>query len=412
MRPRSLLVPRTLALAPSLMLAAVVVAWPQPQPPPAAPQADQICQRGYELTYNLDFPEALATFQEAVAAQPKDPQAYRGIATTVWLHILFQRGVVTVDDYVGHVTTGDQKLDEPPRAEADRFRTSIDRALALAEDEVRRHPGSATAHCGVGTAVGLTATYSATVEGRVLGGLRAARRAYNEQEQALLLDPRRKDAGFIVGTYRYIVASLPLPIRLMAYVVGFGGGRERGLQMIEEAAAYPSESQVDAKFALVLIYNRERRFDEALKVIRDLRARFPRNRLCWLEAGATALRAGRPQEAERELSDGIDRLDHDPRPRSFGEESLWRYKRGTARVLLGDYRGAEVDLRAAVAAKGHDWVRGRARTELGKLADVAGNHARAVGEYNTAVSLCIQGNDAECVAQAKTLIETPYRKKQ
>jgi len=35
----------------------------------------------------------------------------------------------------------------------------------------------------------------------------------------------------IVGAYRYVVASLPFPIRPMAYVVGFGGGRERGLRM-------------------------------------------------------------------------------------------------------------------------------------------------------------------------------------
>lgn len=400
---------RPLALAVALMLIAAVVARPKARP--AILQADRLCQRGYDLTYNLDFPEALATFQEAIAAQPKDPRAYRGIATTVWLHILFQRGVVTVDDYVGHLTTGDQKLDQPPPAEANRFRTSIERALALAEDEVRRNPRSASAHCGVGTAVGLTATYSATVEGRVLGGLRAARRAYNEQEQVLALDPRRKDAGLIVGTYRYIVASLPLPIRLMAYIVGFGGGRERGLRMIEEAAAYPGESQVDAKFALVLLYNRERRFDEAIRVIRELRARFPRNRLLWLEAGATALRAGRAAEAEAELNAGLDRLEHDARPRSFGEDALWRYKRGAARVLLGNQAGARADLEAALSVKGRDWVRGRAHTELGKLADLAGNRGRALGEYRAAVGLGEKDNDPIGVEEAEALIRTPYRKR-
>ena len=35
---------------------------------------------------------------------------------------------------------------------------------------------------------------------------------------------------------------------------------------------------MDAKSALVLLYNRERRFDEALKTVRELQARFPRNR--------------------------------------------------------------------------------------------------------------------------------------
>ena len=71
----------------------------------------------------------------------------------------------------------------------------------------------------------------------MLGAFRAAREAYDEHEKVLALDAARKDAGLIVGTYRYIVAALSLPLRLVAYVAGFGGGRERGIQLIEEAAA-------------------------------------------------------------------------------------------------------------------------------------------------------------------------------
>ena len=74
----------------------------------------------------------------------------------------------------------------------------------------------------------LRASYVATVESSVLGAFRSAREAYDEHEKVLELDARRKDAGFIVGTYRYIVASLSLPLRWAAYVVGFGGGTRRG----------------------------------------------------------------------------------------------------------------------------------------------------------------------------------------
>jgi tetratricopeptide (TPR) repeat protein len=402
---------RALVLAIALVAAGALVRTNAPQAESQASQVERLCDRGYDLTYNLDFADALAAFQEAVAAQPKDPMPYRGIATTTWLWILFQRGAVTVDDYTGRVTTDDQQMDQPPAAEAARFRTNVERALVIAEDEVRRAPKSASAHYDLGSAVGLTATYAATVEGRVMGALRSARRAYNEQEEALSLDPRRKDAGLVVGTYRFIVASLPLPLRVMAYFVGFGGGRERGLQMIEEAAAYRGDSQGDAKFALVLFYNRERRFDDALKIMQELKVRYPRNRLIWLEAGATQLRAGRGAEADAELTAGIERLERDTRPRSFSEEALWRYKRGAARVLAGNYGGAETDLKAALAARTRDWVRGRARTELGKLADLAGNRARAISEYQAAAALCEKGRDPEGADQAKALVATAYRKK-
>ena len=81
----------------------------------------------------------------------------------------------------------------------------------------------------------------------------------------LQLDPSRKDAGLTVGTYRYIVSTLSVPLRMMAYVAGFGGGRERGIQMLQETAAAGGENRTDAMFALVLVYNRERQYDDGAR---------------------------------------------------------------------------------------------------------------------------------------------------
>ena len=55
-------------------------------------------------------------------------------------------------------------------------------------------------------------------------------------------------------------------------MAGFGGGKERGIRMIEDAAAYGGDNQDDARFALILIYNRERQYDEALKQLSAARA--------------------------------------------------------------------------------------------------------------------------------------------
>ena len=121
-------------------------------------------------------------------------------------------------------------------------------------------------------------------------------------------------------------------MRWMAYLAGFRGGRERGLRLVEEAAAYPGDNQVDARLALVILYNRERRYVEALEPLAILRESYPRNRLLWIETGTTFLRAGMAADAERYLSEGIAHFATDARPRMFGEEALWYYKRGAARV--------------------------------------------------------------------------------
>jgi tetratricopeptide (TPR) repeat protein len=203
---------------------------------------------------------------------------------------------------------------------------------------------------------------------------------------------------------------MSLPVRMMAYVAGFGGGKDRGLQMIEEAAAVPSEAQADARFALVLLYNRESRYADALRVLDDLQRTFPRNRILWLEAGATALRAGRASQAQASLAAGLKMLNTDPRPRALGEEALWLQKHGAALVALNRLDEADADLRRGLTLESRRWVTGRLHAELGKVADLRRDRATARAHFEKAVALGDQDNDAAGAAAARRWVDTAYRR--
>ena len=281
-----------------------------------------------------------------MAVDPSHPAAYRLSAATLWIGALFERGAVTAEDYLGQARSEVERrpLHGPAGKKAAAFeaafRADLDRAVQLASDWCRK-ADSADAHFQLGSAYGYQATYAATVEGSLLGTLRAARRAYAEHERVLALDPARKDAGLIVGLYRYAISSLSLPSRLMARLAGFGGGRERGLRMIEDAAGYPSDVQTNARFTLIVIYNREKRFDDALRVIAELQQQYPRNRLLWLEAGSTALRAGRPEAARRSLEHGLAMARRATRARA--RSASWRAggtRYGAALVALKEIDAA------------------------------------------------------------------------
>jgi tetratricopeptide (TPR) repeat protein len=373
----------------------------------ANPVSDALRAKASAQLFNLDRDLALATFRQATAADPQDAAAFRGMATALWLSITFRRGNMTVDDYLGRDTKPNASgTFGPPAADtAAAFRQAIDRAMSIARRRIATNSRDADAHYQLGAAVGLQASYTATVDQSLLGAFRSARVAYDEHERVLALDPKRKDAGLIVGTYRYIVSALSLPLRWMAYVVGFGGGRERGIQMIEEAATYAGDNEDDARFALILLYNREKRYDDALKQIGLLQTRFPKNRLMWLEAGSTNLRAGRAADAERVLSDGLTRFADDRRERMFGEDALWYYKRGAARNALGRAADAESDLKRALGVEGRKWVHGRSHLELGKLAQKRGDRATAQSEFKAAVSLCESDNDPEAAGEARRLMK-------
>lgn len=359
--------------------------------------------RAADLVYNLDRPEAIRLLRQAIAADPGDTNNYRALALAIWLEILFKRGAVTVDHYLGSFTKANVDVTEPPGALDAEFKRAVAKAIELAEKRVAASPRDPQAHFELGTAVGLQASYIASVEGRLMAGFRAARRSYDASETVLELDPRRKEAGLIVGTYRYLVSTLSLPMRLMAYVVGFGGGKDTGLRMIEETAAAAGENRTDAEFALVLLYNREKRYDDALRVMANLRRRYPRNRLVLLEAGATATRANKPVEAEALLTEGMTMLARDSRAKIPGEEALWRYKRGAARVLLRKREEALADLRFAQAPGAAGWVRGRSHLEMARLAQAHGDRAGAKAAATQAASICERSNDPICVEEAKKI---------
>jgi len=144
-------------------------------------------------------------------------------------------------------------------------------------------------------------------------------------------------------------------------------------------------------------------------VLETLRTAYPRNRLLWLETGATLLRAGRSAEALSWLNDGLVRLNRDTRQRAFGEEAMWHYKRASALTTLGRGRDARADIGRAAALPGQVWVRGRIFTVLGHIEDLAGNRSAARSAYARAAELGRSVLDDPGVQDARHWLDTPYR---
>src|SRR5579862_7796041 len=85
------------------LAAVVIVTTSTASPALANRESDALRAKGTAQIFNLDRDLALETFRQAVAADPNDAAAYRGLATALWLSITFRRGNMTVDDYIGRV---------------------------------------------------------------------------------------------------------------------------------------------------------------------------------------------------------------------------------------------------------------------------------------------------------------------
>ena len=375
--------------------------------PDAAAETDPLLH-AYDLAYNLDHDDAIETLRQIIAEDPERTDAHRGIAALTWLRILFLRGAVLVDAQLTATVRSPGNMGEPPPDLAEAFHTHIQRAIELAEAAVERAPDDPDSHYELGAAVALAASYKASIDGEGLRALRDAKRAYTAHQTVLELDPSRKDANLTLGIYRYLVSILPRAFRMMAYLVGFDGGREEALRLIEEAASYPGETEAEAKFALVLIYNREREFGKAQRVLTGLKRRYPRNRLVWLESASTWLRDERAFLASRDLARGFAQLAADDRSRMLDEDEVWRLKRGTARVGLGRIPYAREDLAMALERSTKSWIKGRAHVEFGKIADLEGNRKLAREQYDKGRKLCRKAKDRRCARAAETLKKEGY----
>jgi len=375
-----------------------------------SPSFDAALGHAYATAYNLDHDEAVRELTALAKLEPDLPTTYRALASITWLRLLFSRGTVLVDEYLGRISKRDIQMATPPPEMAADFSRYLAAAIDRAQAQVTRNPRDGRALYDLSSALGLQASWSATVEGRMGRAFGSARRAYKTAEQASAISPDDPDPRLILGTYRYVVSGLSLPTRMVAYMAGLDGDRARGLQMVEQAAASASPVRTEARFALILLYNREQRWDDALHVLTGLRDMYPRNRLLWLETGATALRAGRPADALRWIDDGLAMTARDTRRRMFGEEALWRLKRGMALRLLGRHEEARQALVEGLAAsQARDWVRGRTHLELGEASLALGDRDQARWQANKAVPLLERGDDPQGARLARRLLERATR---
>src|SRR3954468_5852197 len=118
------------------------------------PESEALRAKAANHSYNLEHDLALATFRQAVAADPQDAGAYRGLASSLWLSITSRRGNMTIDAYLGRPNKPNvNPLPTPPPDAVAGFKEAIEKAIALARQRIAHNPKDADAHYQLGAAI-------------------------------------------------------------------------------------------------------------------------------------------------------------------------------------------------------------------------------------------------------------------
>ncbi|HEU4933037.1 MAG TPA: hypothetical protein VFT48_13235 [Pyrinomonadaceae bacterium] len=354
---------------------------------------EELRRSGLDALYNIDYDKAQRDFKEIVQLFPNHPGGYQLLAARVWIKTLYESRRLQVSLYSSEsfYTNGDDKVDPKIVTE---FRNLTRQAKQLAEAKLKQEPKNIEALDFLANTEGLKASFEEAVERRHFAALRNGNDAVNHHREVLKLDPKYIDAQITIGLYEYVVGSLPLPIKILAGATGYRGSKRRGLQMLEQVAREGRWSQDDAKTVLVLLYTREKRFADVVKLTRELSAKYPRNYLLKLEtADALVSLAGVKRkekdlagavQAEKEAFATFDEVLRDRNVRDSAARALdlIHFKYGEALLMAGYHeRAAKEFLAATKADSAEAGLVTMAHLYAARSYDAAGKRDDALAQY-------------------------------
>lgn len=370
-------------LAVSLTIPSVALA----QTPAAATPADPTVElerlriSGFGALYSLDYTAAGKAFEEMVRIAPDRPQGYLYRATNLWFKSLFEKRLLSTSLYSQDEFYAQKEKKVDPVVDK-AFRADMQKAITLGEARIKANPKDIEALYYLGAAHGALGGYEATMARAFMSALKHGSKSVDLHEKVLKLDPKYEDAYLTVGMYHYVVGSLPFAVKILVALGGVSGSRRDGIAELERVVKSGRKTADDARVILSGLYVREKRVEDSLATLRELKAKYPVNYVVAIEEASTLVKLKRYDEAFT----SFDRLLEMPRVRAeardFVEfsyaEALRQGGRNDAALAhyteVWQWKGADSDLVTL------------ARLGAGQTHDVLKQRQEALAQYKLVLS--------------------------
>ncbi len=368
---------------------------------------DAAISPGYDHFYNLEYDQAIENFTNETSDHPNDPNTWNHLAHAILYRAMYRSGALESELVSGSnpfLRRG--KVSITP-TDHQSFDDAIEKAIELSEAALKENRDDPKALGPLGVAHGLRANYNFLVRKAWVDALHDATDARNAHKRLSELEPANIDARLIPGVYDYVAGSLPLAYRLLGFIAGYHGDRNRGIHMLESVAREGATNRVDAEVLLAAIYRREHRPKDAIPLLTDLIDRFPRNHLLRFEIVQMYSDLGDKQAALTE----IDRIWELRRTGAPGFTELMPekidYLEGNMLFWYNDLDPALDHMKKATAKSGEldlntsvmSWMR------LGQIYDLQRRRGPAIAAYRKAIAAAPQ---SEVAKESKSYISKPY----
>jgi tetratricopeptide (TPR) repeat protein len=364
---------------------------------------------GFSHFYNLDYDQAIAAFEKAIAQNPELPDVHNHMAQSLIFREMFRDGALESELVSGSNSfLRRPKLNPTPEIEK-RILDEIAKSMALADARLKKGPKDTGAMYALGIAYGLRSNYFWVVKKAWHDSLRDATAARKLHNRISELEPNNVDARLVQGLHDYIVGSLPLGYKMLGFLIGIHGDREKGIRTVQEVARSGRLNRVDAEIFLCALYRRENQSKLAVPLVQDLIRRYPRNYLLRMELGQMYSQSGDGGRGLQALEE-VARLKagHAPGFDRVPWEKIY-YQEGSIQFWYNDLDHSLENMKK-VAAAGEDLDLNtgvQAYLRMGQIYDMKHRRAEAIEAYKKAIAYAPQ---AEAAQESRKYLDTPYRR--
>ena len=369
---------------------------------------DPVVREGYDHFYNLDYDGAQARFEAVQKAHPDEPMAYDYLLMVTIFRELYHQDLLDTTYYAHDSFLSSKRTVSIPDATRQKIESLTNTVISMCDQRIKANGQDKHAYFARGYAKGLHAAFITLADHSYAAAARQGYSARNDSEQALKIDPMYADAKMAVGIQQFAVASLPRFVRMMVGIVGVGGNRERGLELLRDSATHGVATNVESRTTLSLFLRHDARYPEALAVEHGLAEQYPHDFLFRLEEANLTKDEGNGPGAiavyRTVLSDAR-------KPGYFVDPRLQMAYFGLADTQRGqnDLRGAADNfLLAASQPNSSDWLRRRAQLYAGEMLDLLHERDQAVKQYQLASA---GGGDQSQADLARKYLKSPYGSK-
>jgi tetratricopeptide (TPR) repeat protein len=368
---------------------------------------DSLAAEGFDHFYNLEYDQAIADFEKAIAQNPNSPDLHNHLAQSLVFREMYRNGALESELVSGaNSFLRRPKMNPAPETEK-RLLDELAKAMALSQARLAKNPNDTGAMYALGISYGLRSNYYWVVKKAWHDSLKDATAARRLQNRITELEPNNVDARLVQGLDDYIVGSLPWEWRMLGFLVGIHADREKGIATVQDVARNGNLNRVDAEFFLGALYRRENRPRQAIPLVADLIRRFPRNFLLRLELSQMYSIAGdktHALDAAEEVAQlktshapGYDRVPWEKIYFQVGIIEFWYndLDRALENMQKVAAASADVDLNTGVSA----YLR------MGQIYDMTHRRAQALEAYRKAIAYA---PEAEAAQESRKYLSTPY----